>query len=230
MCELYRLVLHYPSLPVQPTMTNKHSLLPFLILALVTVLGCGRLAKQIANDEPKTNSVESSSKSFALAGKEWKTFELDQMDITVDLPGQPSDKTPPESKMPAGTKEIFSSMRIHSYDEKDFASSYSQLVPTGKRSFTIKELADTSMTALKKQQRDLSYTLDIASPTNAKYNGTFTRNGKTYDVRGCCIFQKSPARVWAVITLSPQDNADGRTASERIIGSVGFKGSSEECK
>ena len=210
-------------------MPKKDSLLPFLVIALVTVLGCGRFAKQISNDEPKT-STSDSSKSFTLAGKNWKTFELDQMDITVDLPGQPSDKSPSESQLPAGTKEIFSSMRIHSYDEKDFASSYSQLVPTGKRSFTIKELADTSMTALKKQQRDLNYTLDVKSPTNAKYNGTFTRNGKSYEVHGCCIHQKSPARVWAVITVFAKDNDDGRTASERIIQSAVFKGSSEECK
>ena len=122
-------------------------------------------------------------------------------------------------------------MHIHSYDEADFASSYSQLVPTGKRSFQIKELADTSMAALKKQAHDLTYTLDIKSPTNAKYNGAFTRNGKNYELRGCCIYQKAkPARVWAVITLFPKDNDDGRTASQKIIDSVVFANSSEECK
>ena len=210
-------------------MTRKDLSLPFLVLALVTVLGCGRLTDKLTNAEPKT-SEPASSNTFTLAGKEWKTFELDQMDIKVDLPGQPSDKSPTEAQLPAGTKEIFTSMRIHAYDDKDFASSYSQLVPTGKRSFTIKEMADTSMIALKKQIRDLNYTLDITSPTNAKYNGTFTRNGKPYEVRGCCISQKSPARVWAVITLYPKDNADGKTASERIIQSAEFKGSSESCK
>ena len=211
-------------------MKNKASLLPFALLALVTVLGCGRLTGRMTNAEQPTSDTGPSSSTFTLTGKEWKTFELDQMDIKVDLPGQPSDKSPTEAQLPAGTKEIFSSMRIHAYDDKDFASSYSQLVPTGKRAFTIKEMADTSMIALKKQIRDLNYTLDITSPTNAKYNGTFTRNGKPYEVHGCCISQKSPARVWAVITLYPKDNADAKMASERIIQSAGFKGSSESCK
>ena len=210
-------------------MTDRASVLPVAILALVTVLGCGKLIRQATNDEPKASDV--SSNTFTLAGKEWKSFDLDEMDIKVDLPGQPVDKSPEESQLPAGYKEVFSSMRIHAYDDKDFGSSYSQLVPTGARKFDIKYLADTSMTALKKQARDLSYTLDIKSPSNAKYNGTFTKNGKSFELKGCCIYQKSnPARVWAVITLYPIDNADGRTASRRIIESVSFKGSSEECK
>lgn len=210
-------------------MKNAFSLIALLILGLVTIIGCGRFTKQ-ANGDPPPVAVNESSSSFALAGKEWRSFDLDGMDITVDLPGQPADKSPQESQLPPGSKEIFSSMRIHAYDDKDFGSSYTQLVPTGKRSFEIKELADTSMAALKRQARDLEYTLDIKSPSNAKYNGTFTRNGKNYELRGCCIFQKTkPSRVWAVITVFPKDNADGRTASERIIDSASFKGSSEEC-
>jgi hypothetical protein len=210
-------------------MTKKASLLPFIVLGLVTVLGCGRLAQQLSNDTPAKASDEGSS-SFSLSGKEWKSFDLDQMDIKVDLPGQPSDKTPLPSQFPAGTKEIFSSMRIHSYDEKDFASSYSQLIPTGKRKFEIKDLADTSMTALKRQARDLTYKLDVQSSANAKYDGSFTRGAKSYEVKGCCVYQKTePTRVWAVITVYPKDSADGRTASQRIIDSVSFKGSAEKC-
>lgn len=214
-------------------MHNKASLLPFAIIALVTVLGCGKFIKQASNTEAKSDSEgppRSSSKTFSLEGKEWKSFDLDQMDMRVDLPGQPSDKTPPESMMPPGWDRVFSGMHIHAYDEGDFASSYSELIPTGKRSFTIKELADTSMTALKKQARDLTYTLDVTSPTNAKYNGSFTRNGKNYEVRGCCIYQKSdPLRVWAVVTVYPKDSSDGETASQKIIDSAVFKGSSEKC-
>jgi hypothetical protein len=210
-------------------MANKAALFPFIILGLVTILGCGRLAQQISNDKPKTGN--DGPNTFTLDGKEWNSFDLDQSDIKVDLPGQPIDKTPTSSQLPPGYKEVFSSMRVHAYDEKDFGSSYTQLVPTGKRNFKIKELADTSMTALKRQAPDLTYTLDIKSETNAKYNGTFTRNGKSFELKGCCIYKKTnPARVWAVITVYPKDNADGRTAGERIIDSVVFNGSSEECK
>jgi hypothetical protein len=210
-------------------MNNKASLIPFAVLGLVTILGCGRLTQQISNSVPK--ATESEPTTFSLVGKEWKSFDLDQMDITVDLLGEPKDKSPLPSQLPPGTKEIFSSMRIHAYDDKDFGSSYSQLVPTGKRKFQIKELADTSMAALKKQATDLTYTLDIKSDTNAKYNGTFTRNGKSFEVKGCCIYQKTkPERVWAIITLYPKDNADGRTASQRIIGSAAFTGSAETCQ
>jgi hypothetical protein len=210
-------------------MANKAALFPFIILGLVTILGCGRLAQQISNDKPKTGN--DGPNTFTLDGKEWNSFDLDQSDIKVDLPGQPIDKTPTSSQLPPGYKEVFSSMRVHAYDEKDFGSSYTQLVPTGKRNFKIKELADTSMTALKRQAPDLTYTLDIKSETNAKYNGTFTRNGKSFDLRGCCIYKKTnPARVWAVITVYPKDNADARTAGQRIIDSVVFNGSSEECK
>ena len=210
-------------------MKNKASLIPFAILALLTILGCGRLTKQIGNDPPKAS--DGRSDTFTLAGKEWKTVDLDGIDIRVDLPGEPSDKSPQPSQLPRSYTEVFSSIRVHSYDEKDFQSSYTQLVPTGKRRFEIKELADTSMAAVKKQMRDLTYTLDIKSPTNTKLNGTFTRNGKSFELRGCCILQKgNPARVWEVLTLYPKDSADGRTASERIIQSAVFKGSSEECK
>ncbi|HUR97942.1 MAG TPA: hypothetical protein VMZ26_07740 [Pyrinomonadaceae bacterium] len=211
-------------------MTKKTPFLPFAIIALVTVVGCGRFRQQAGNDSEPKPASDQPSNAFTLAGKEWKTFVLDQTDISVDLPGQPSDKTPPDSRLPAGTKEVFSSMRIHSYDDKDFASSYTQLVPTGKRKFEIKELADTSMAALKRQAPDLNYTLDTKSPTNAKYDGTFTRNGKNYELKGCCVFQKTnPSRVWAVITLYPKDSADGRTASQRIIESATFKDSTEKC-
>jgi hypothetical protein len=211
-------------------MKNKASLIPFLILALVTILGCGRFTQQANNSsEPRTDS-DVESNEFTLAGKEWKSVDLNEMDIKVDLPGQPSDKTPPPSQLPPGYKEIFSSMRIHSYDEKDFASSYSQLVPTGKRKFDINELAETSMTALKRQARDLKYNVDVKSPTNAKLDGTFTRNGKTMELKGCVIQQKKPERVWAVITLFPTDNADARSASQKIIDSAKFKESAEECE
>ncbi|MEO8574937.1 MAG: hypothetical protein ABI481_13310 [Pyrinomonadaceae bacterium] len=204
---------------------------PFAIVALVAVLGCGRFGRQANNTTDPRSASDQPSRAFTLAGKEWKTFELDHTDIMVDLPGPPSDKTPPPTKLPDGIQNIFSSMRVHAYDDKDFGSSYSQLEPTGKNKFDIKGLADTSMTAIKRQAPDLNYTLEIKSPTNAKYDGTFTRNGKSYQLKGCCIFQKTnPSRVWAVITVYPKDNADGRTASQRIIESVAFKNSSEECK
>jgi hypothetical protein len=210
-------------------MTNKASIIPFLILGFVTIVGCGRFTERVTNDAPRV-AHDRSSKEFTLAGKEWASVELDQMDIKVDLPGEPSDKSPQLSKLPRSYTEIFSSIRVHSYDEKDFGSSYTQLVPTGKRKFEIKELAETSMAAVKKQRGDLSYTLDITSPTNAKINGTFTHNGKTFELRGCCIYQKNPARVWEVLTLYPKDSTDGRTAGQRIIESAVFKGSSEDCK
>ena len=212
-------------------MSDKASLLPFAILLLITVLGCGRFTRQASNDSTPIPSSGQTSNIFTLDGKEWKSYDLDDMDIRVDLPGAPVDKGPPMSQMPAGTKEVFSSMRLHAYDEKDFASSYTQIIPTAKMNKGIKELADASMGALKKQASDLSYTVDMKSPSNVKYSGTFTKNGKNYELKGCCIFQKAnPARIWSVITAYPIDNADGRTASERIIQSATFKGSSEECE
>ena len=202
--------------------------MPFAILGLVIVLGCGRLTQQIANEAPAIGSDRSDT--FTISGKEWKSYDLEKSDIKVELPGEPADKTPSSAQFPPGYKEIFSGMSVHAYDEKEFGSSYSQLEPTGKRSFTIKELADTSMAAFKRQVPDLTYTLDVKSETNAKYNGTFTRNGKSFELKGCCIYQKTkPFRVWAVITVYPKDHADGKTASERIINSAEFKGSSEEC-
>lgn len=210
-------------------MKNKASIIPFAIVGFVVVLGCGRFSQQL-NKSTETKPASDSSE-FTLAGKEWKTFELEQMEMIVDLPGQPIDKTPPDAMLPAGYKEVFSSMKIHAYDEKDFASSYTQLGLTGKKSLDIKQLGDTSMASLKRQLRDLTYTLEIQSPTNAKYDGTFTRNGKTYEVKGCCVLNKAkPSKVWAVITLFPTDSTDGRSASQRIIDSVMFGGSEEKCK
>lgn len=209
-------------------MNNIAALIAVAILGLAAVLGCGRLTERSTNEEPRV--LNEKSNSFSLIGKEWRSFDLDGMDITVDLPGPPIDKTPAPSQFPPGYKEVFDSMRVHAYDEKDFGSSYTQLVPTGKRKFQIKELADTSMAALRRQARDLTYTLDITSETKAKYNGTFTRNGKKFELKGCCIYQKTnPLRVWAIITLYPENSADGRTASQRIIDSAVFRGSTEKC-
>jgi hypothetical protein len=210
------------------SMKNKASVVSLIAVGLAVVLGCGRLTQQITNEAPTIGSDRSDT--FSLKGKEWRPYELPRSDIKVELPGEPSDKSPSPAKLPPGYKEVFSGMSVHAYDGKEFGSSYSQLEPTGKRSFTIKELADTSMTALKRQAPDLNYTLDVTSDTKAKYNGTFTRNGKSFELKGCCIYQKTkPLRVWAVITVYPKDHADGKTASERIIDSVSFSGSSEEC-
>jgi len=203
---------------------RNHAYLPFIILGLFVVLGCSQLSK-LRNAESTNTSEPTQAKSEP---KEWKTYDLDQTDIKVDLPQAPKNKTPP---MPPSYKEIFSAAHIYSYDDKDFGSSMTELVPTGKRKLTLKELADTSMTALKRQMPDLTYTLDTRSDTNTKYNGTFTRNGKSFDVRGCCIYKKdAPARVWAVLTLIPRDNAEAATTAQRIIDSVSFKNSSETCK
>ena len=211
-------------------MTNKAALLSFTILVLV-VLGCGRLSELPSNKiktNDKTDSGSKRSGSFTLDGKEWNSYTLENMDVTIELPGKPSDKTP---IMPPHFRAVFSAMNIRAYDEKDFQSSVTELVPTGAKEFTIKELADTSLTALKRQIPDLTYTIDIKSETNAKLNGSFTKNGRSCDLRGCCIYKKTkPERVWAVLTLVPKDNADAQTASQRMINSVVFKNSTEECK
>ena len=213
-------------------MERNKAVLPLLIVGLLAVLGCSKLS-QLANSESNSRTDEPRptgdiSRSFSLAGKEWSSNELKDTDIKVDLPGTPADKTPP---LPPSYKQVFSAMHIYSYDDKDFASSYTEMVPTGKRKFTIKELADTSMAAMKKQLPDLTYTLDVKSDSNAKYNGSFTKNGKSFDVRGCCIYKKDgSARVWAVLTLIPKDNSDAQTAGQRIIDSVSFKNSTEACK
>jgi hypothetical protein len=209
-------------------MTAKTKLLPVIILIFAAVLGCKQLTELANTNKAKPTPIDDPPRTFTLAGKEWKTYDLAGTDIKIDLPAEPKDQSPP---LPASYKSVFSAMHIHSYDEMGFNSSYSELVPTGKRKFTIKELADTSMAALKRQVPDLNYTLDIRSDTNAKYNGSFTRNSKPYELRGCCIYKMGiDSRVWAVLTLYPKDNADGQTASQRIIESAVFKGSDEVCK
>ena len=211
-------------------------LIPFLILGLVTVLGCGRFF-QGANNNITNSSVETkpttepTSGPFTLAGKEWRSFDLDETDITVELPGEAKDISPKPHQLPPNFSDVFTAMRLYSYDSGDFQSSYTQFAPTGKRQFQIKELGDTNMGSIRKQAPDLKYTLDVKSPTNAKYAGTFSRNGKEYELKGCVINQKvKPLRVWAVITVYPKGNADGETASRRIIESAVFEGSSEECE
>ena len=201
-----------------------------IMTVLIAVLGCSKLGKfgatNVSNDPGSLRSDE--KRTYTESGKEWASFDLDQTDMKVDLPAMAADKTPP---MPPSYKEVFSAMHIYAFDDRDFTASFSELAPTGKRKWKIKELADTSMTALKKQLPSLIYTLDVQSETNAKYNGSFTRNGKNFDLIGCCIYKKSdPARVWAVMALYPKDNADARAAGQRIIDSVAFKGASETCR
>lgn len=212
-------------------MKNRITSLFAISILLFALLGCSRLS-DLTNKATNTGDVPSidnlSSPSFSLGGKEWSNHSFENMDVTIDLPGKPSDKSPP---LPPSYRVIFSAINIHAYDDKDFQSSVSQLSPTGARKFTIKELADTSLAAVKKQIPNLTYETEIKSETNAKLVGSFTRNGKNYDVRGCVIYKKpKPERVWAVITLFPKDNADAQTASARMINSVVFKDSNEKCE
>jgi hypothetical protein len=69
-------------------MKNKASIIPFAIMGLVVVLGCGRFAQQL-NKTTETKPA-SDSNEFTLAGKEWKTFELEQMEMVVDRQPSPS--------------------------------------------------------------------------------------------------------------------------------------------
>ncbi|MFN0139405.1 MAG: hypothetical protein ACKVQW_04870 [Pyrinomonadaceae bacterium] len=211
-------------------MKNKAALV-FAVVALGAVLGCGRLSeltnKALKTDDTKTAGLPGDG-SFTLAGKEWSSYPLENTDVTIDLPGKPNDKTPP---LPPSYRAIFSAMNIHAFDEKDFQSSVSQLSPTGARKFTIKELAETSLAAVKKQIPKLTYEVEVRSETNAKLIGSFTRNGAEYHVRGCVVYKKpKPERVWAVLTIFPKDNADAQTASTRMINSVVFKESTERCQ
>jgi hypothetical protein len=207
-------------------MTNKAGMFLIAVVGLVVVLGCGKLTelvKEAANDS-NANQLKRSDP----AAREWKRFDLADTDISVETPGKPGDRSSP---MFGIYREVFSAMHVYSYDEKDFTVGMTELVPTGKRKFTIKELADTSMAAAKKQAPDLTYTLDIQSDTKARYNGSFTRKSRTFEVRGCCIYQKTdPKRVWAVVAIYAADSADAQAASQRIIESASFKGSSEECE
>lgn len=211
---------------------SKVNLLLTLALCLVSTLACNKFS-EIAKNATNTATPEppkASSGSFSLEGKEWKFYDIAGTDIKIELPGEPKDKSPSAAQIPPSYKAIFSEMHISALDDHGFSVAASQLDPTGKRKFTIKELADTSMAAMKKQLPDLQYTLDTPSDTKAKYNGSFTKNGKSYDVGGCCLYKKSdPTRVWAIITIVPKDNPDARTAADRAINNVTFTGGTESC-
>jgi hypothetical protein len=215
---------------------NKTTLVLSILVCLGAILGC-KQAAQVFNtsktaDSDNDNDVPSVTRNdgrstYTAAGKEWQAYDLEQTDIKIELPGKPGDKTP---QLPPAYKQIFSAMRIYALDDNDFSVSASELAPTGKRMFTVKELADTSMTAFKRQIPDLKYDLDLRSESNAKYNGSFTKNGKQFDLRGCCIYKKTkPARVWAILTFYPKDNSDAQAAGKKALDSVVFNGSTEEC-
>jgi hypothetical protein len=214
-------------------MKNKAAIIAAVLVAFA-VLGCGQLSEKLTGKKPSSSSPSSgpmpSSGEFSLDDKDWKRHDLAKTDIAIELFSEPKDELSDPSKIPAGTRSVFSAMSLHSLDDGEFRSSYTQLTPAGKLNVPIKQLADTSMASLKRQIPGLTYTLDLKSDTNAKYNGSFSRNGKEFEVKGCCIQQKGAnPRVWAVVTIFPKDNADGRTASERIINSAQFKDSSETC-
>lgn len=205
--------------------TRRLGTLSALVALLLVVLGCSKLT-ELANKSANSNTTE--PKSTALSDREWKSYDIANTDITVELPGTPKDITPP---LPPPYKPFFSAMHISSLDAKDFQSSYSELIPTGKKKWGIKDLADTTMVAMKRQLSDLTYTTETKSDTNARVSGAFTKAGKSYVVSGCVVYKKDdPARVWAVISLYPKDSTDGQTAAQRIIQSVVFKNSTENCK
>ncbi len=217
-------------------MTNKLNLFLVVFLCLASALACSKfteLAKNAANSvekETKDSPKLPSGGPFTLEGKDWKFYDISGTDIKIELPGEPKDKSPKPEQLPPGYKEIFSAMHISALDDGGFSVAASQLDPTGKRKFTIKELADTSMMAMKRQLPDLKYTLDTSSDTKAKYTGSFTKNGKDYEVGGCCLYKKTdPSRVWAIITFVPNGNADARTAADRALKNVTFSGGTDTC-
>jgi hypothetical protein len=207
-------------------MSNKSGAVLVILIGLFVTLTCKRFAT--TGNENSSNARVNTSRAFTAEGKDWRSFDLKDTDMKVDFPGTPADKSP---QLPAAYKTVFSAARLYAYDDEDFQSSATELVPNSTRNFSIKILADTSMAAIKRQMPNLTYSLDIRSDTNAKISGSYSRNGKTYDVRGCCVFKKTkPARVWEVLALFPSDNADAQSAGQRIIESAVFKESSETCK
>lgn len=211
---------------------NRANFIIVLMLGLIAVLACrpGANTENVAEKPASETDTPRGdvSKTYTDEGKTWNTYDLERSDIKIELPGKPSDKTPP---LPPGFSEAFSAMNIQAYDDNDLSIGATELSPAGKRKWKIKELAETSMMATKRQLPDLEYTLDVTSDTKARYNGTFTKRGKSFELRGCCIYKKDdPRRVWAILTLYPKDNADARQAAERVINTVAFENSLEECE
>ncbi|HMT08684.1 MAG TPA: hypothetical protein PKA82_11825 [Pyrinomonadaceae bacterium] len=197
-------------------MTNKLNLFLVVFLCLASALACSKfteLAKNAANSvekETKDSPKLPSGGPFTLEGKDWKFYDISGTDIKIELPGEPKDKSPKPEQLPPGYKEIFSAMHISALDDGGFSVAASQLDPTGKR--------------------NLKNTLDTSSDTKAKYTGSFTKNGKDYEVGGCCLYKKTdPSRVWAIITIVPNGNADARTAADRALKNVTFSGGTDTC-
>jgi len=204
-------------------MQNKTISFLVIIFGLLAISAC-RQQPQPANNAPSPRDET----SYKETGKEWRSFALEETDIKVDLPGAPADRS---AQVPIDYRNAFNTWHLYAYDDKDLSVAVLELVPNGKRIWQMKDLPEVCMTALKRGARGLNFTSDIKSETNAKYNGTFTRNGKIFDVRGCCVYKKGrDQRAWAVMTSSPQDNEDARSAAQRAIDSIVFKGSSEKCK
>lgn len=145
-------------------MKNRAAILAAVVV-IFSVLGCGQLSEKLGGKKSSSSSPSSgpmpSSGEFSLDGKDWKRHELAKTDIAIDLPGEPKDELSDPSKIPAGTRAVFSSMSLYSFDDGEFRSSYTQLTPAKKANVPIKQLADTSMASLKRQIPGLTYTLDI---------------------------------------------------------------------
>lgn len=205
-------------------MTNKATLILIIMVGMIAALAC-KQAGEISNGVSK--SLDERSDTFTSAGKDWSSQKLVGTDVTIELPGVPKDMNPP---MPPNAGSVFTDINLFVLEDKDFTTVVTELQPTGKQKLPIKMLADTSMSSLKRQIRDLTYTVDVLSDTKAKYNGTFTRDGKSFELRGCCIYKKAkPERVWAILTLYPKDNAEAQQAGQRAIDSAAFSDSIEEC-
>jgi len=216
-------------------MKNRINIVLIVSVCLASSLACNKFTELVKNasNSSETKNTEKTrlpSAEFSLEGKEWKFSDIKGTDISIEMPGEPIDRSPKPEQLPPSYKAIFSGMHISALDERGLSIAASQLDPTGKRKFTIKELADTSMQAMKRQLPDLKYELEVTSETKAKYTGTFTKNGREYDVRGCCLYKKAdPLRVWAIITYFDKTNGDARTAAQRAIDGVKFAGGTDTC-
>ncbi len=216
-------------------MANRINLILLVVLCFVFALACNKFTELVKNasnstETKNTEKTKLPATEFSLEGREWKFYDIKGTDISIEMPGEPIDRSPRPDQIPPSYKEVFSGLHVSALDDRGLSIAAMQLDPTGKRKFKIKELADKSMQAMKRQLPNLKYELEVVSETKAKYTGSFSKNGQEHIVRGCCLYKKSdPSRVWAIITYYYKENADAATAAQQAIDGAKFAGGTDSC-
>jgi len=201
-------------------------LLPFLALLLV-----GAVTKNYSNyfkDVPKIPPKAATDNFYTATPQPWNTYELENTDIKVELPKQPTKEVIPEEL----SEYIRVNYRAHNQfmlELDDLGIVLRESKPKKAYNVTFKNFIDAQIRVYKEADSDFKYELTFSSRNKAKLSGySVTLAGKTNFL--VCYIEVNTSQGSNFYTcLIVYDNSQWAEA-KRVLNSFQIKNSDENCK